>query len=93
MSTSQSTTDHEIIRRWIEERDGRPALVRDTVDGQGNGVLRVDFDGADDQLEQVDWDHFFAVFDRSKVAFLHQDKTADGGLSRFNKFIDQDGSR
>jgi hypothetical protein len=35
----------------------------------------------------IEWDEFFATFDEHKLAFLHQDKTADGKPSRFNKFV------
>jgi hypothetical protein len=32
------TTDHDEIRRWVEEHGGRPAVVRDTrEDGEGDG--------------------------------------------------------
>jgi len=27
MSQASTTIDHVVIRRWIEERDGRPAVV------------------------------------------------------------------
>ena len=30
---SNTTTDHETIRRWAEERGGEPATVRGTEDG------------------------------------------------------------
>ena len=28
MSEGRTTTDHDEIRRWVEERNGRPAAVR-----------------------------------------------------------------
>ena len=28
--SSERTTDHETIRRWVEERGGKPATVRST---------------------------------------------------------------
>lgn len=30
---------------------------------------------------------FFRKFDETAIAFLHQDKTADGKTSRFFKFV------
>jgi len=33
---SKTTTDHEEIRRWVEERDGHPARV------EGTNLLRID---------------------------------------------------
>ena len=79
------TRDHETIRRWVEERGGRPAAV------QGTQILRIDFDepgGNDDEkLQPVSWDDFFRIFDDRDLEFLYQERTADGKPSRFNKFV------
>jgi hypothetical protein len=90
MSQAKTTTDHEEIRRWIEARGGRPSVVKDTEGRDGEGLLRVEFRHPD-KLEDVDWDTFFKTFDDRKLAFLHQDKTADGEESRFFKFVRQEG--
>ena len=88
MSSGTTTTDHKAIRKWIEGRKGHPAVVRATEDnGRSGGLLRVEFRDPEDRLDEVDWDEFFKIFDENKLAFLHQDKTADGKVSRFNKFI------
>ena len=84
MSDSKTTRDHDTIRTWAEARDGHPAKV-DT--GGTGGILRIDFGTPEDSLTQIDWDEFFRIFDRSQVEFLYQEKTADGGESRFNKFV------
>lgn len=86
MAEATTTTDHDTIRAWIEERNGRPARVK--TGGQG-GILRIDFGDADENLEEISWDDFFQIFDENKLAFLHQDQTADGKTSRFNKFVDR----
>ena len=88
MSSGKVTTDHEEIRKWVEERGGRPAIVERTEDG-GGGVLRIDFQEPDPDLEPIPWDKFFEIFDSRHLAFLHQDKTADGKTSRFYKFIER----
>jgi hypothetical protein len=80
MSSANQTTDHEEIRRWIEEREGTPSRVKDSGEG---GILRVDFGEQEENLEPMEWD----VFEKSDLAFLHQDRTADGKLSRFSKFV------
>jgi hypothetical protein len=85
---SKTTTDHDEIRRWAEERGGRPSLVR-TARGRG-GILRFDFGEPEPNLEETSWEEFFRIFDESHVAFLHQDKTADGKTSRFFKFVERD---
>ena len=93
MSDSQRTIDHDEIRRWVEERNGRPAHVKRTGNDGDPGLLRIDFPGGDeDSLEAISWDEFFEIFDDNDLAFLHQDKTGSGGTSRFNKFISRDES-
>jgi hypothetical protein len=86
MSDAKTTSDHAEIRKWIEERNGRPSRVKGAKEG---GVLRIDFGKPEEALEEISWDDFFRIFDESKLAFLHQDKTADGKVSRFNKFVER----
>lgn len=86
MSEATTTTDHEAIRRWVEERDGRPARVAETASG-GGGLLRIDFGEPEERLEEIDWETFFRIFDENDLAFLHQEKTSDGSTSRFFKFV------
>jgi len=88
-SKTNTTTDHDEIRRWVEEHDGKPASVRGTEDGDEAGVLRIDFPGGagEDQLEHVEWDEWFAKFDDSDLAFLYQERKADGEDSTFFKFV------
>lgn len=84
---AKTTTDHEAIRKWAEERGGRPATVEGTGAKDEAGILRLDFDPKDEKLERISWEEFFEKFDEAGLAFLHQDHTADGKLSRFHKFI------
>jgi hypothetical protein len=88
MSKATTTTDHEVIRRWVEDRGGRPARVR-TGAGQG-GLLRIDFQEPEEEFEEIPWESFFEIFDQNRLAFLHQDTTSEGGTSRFNKFVDRE---
>ncbi|MGR3480254.1 hypothetical protein [Salipiger marinus] len=87
MTTSTTTTDHNTIRRWAEARDGNPALVRGTGE---DGVLRIDFNEREERLDPINWDEFFRVFEQNNLAFLYQEKTADGSISRFNKLVRRD---
>ncbi|MBZ9936952.1 hypothetical protein LB518_11655 [Mesorhizobium sp. BR1-1-16] len=84
MSEAKKTRDHDEIRRWAEQRDGKPARVK--TRGKG-GILRIDFGEPEDELEPISWEAFFEIFDENDLDFLHQDRTADGGTSRFNKFV------
>jgi hypothetical protein len=89
--SSKTTTDHAAIRKWAEKRGAVPATVEGTERrGEEAGILRFDFPPKDDKLEPVDWDTFFEKFDKSKLAFLYQDQTAGGDLSRFHKFVSRD---
>ncbi len=88
---TNTTTNHEEIRRWAEEREGRPASVRGTSSSDDVGLLRIDFPGGagEDQLEPITWEEFFEKFDEKQLAFLYQETTQAGGKSRFSKFISQ----
>jgi hypothetical protein len=89
---SQTTTDHDYIRRWTEERGGHPAAVRGTGGDEDVGIVRIDFPGysGEGKLEAISWDEFFDKFEESQLALVCQEKTADGQLSRFNKLIRRD---
>jgi hypothetical protein len=88
MSDTTTTTDHDAIRRWAEERGGRPATVKGTESrGDDAGILRIDFQDPDDDLEEISWEQFFEKFDSENLAFLYQEKTKDGSESRFFKLV------
>lgn len=94
MASSERTTDHDTIRKWIEQRDGHPAVVANTMEDEGGGILRVDFPGyaGETSLQRIGWEEFFEIFEDRELAFLYQDKTEDGKESRFSKFVRRDGS-
>ena len=89
MATSAITTDHDVIRKWVDARGGKPAKVRGTGDGEDTGILRILFpgQGSDARLEEISWDKFFKNFEENKIAFLYQEKTLAGEESRFFKFV------
>lgn len=89
MSEAKTTTDHDTIRKWAEQRGGVPTEVTGTAGKDETGVLRLDFEPKDKALGQISWDQFFGKFDSKKLAFLYQDKTDDGKVSRFHKFVDR----
>jgi len=90
--SSKTTTDPKEIREWAEERGGHPATVIGTGGKSDTGLLRIDFEdnGDEDRLERIDWEQFFEKFEEKKLAFLHQDETAGGEVSRFFKFVQRD---
>jgi len=91
---SRTTTTHEEIRRWAEERGGKPACVMGTG-GKGDiGMLRLEFPGKpnarDQKLTPISWDDFFEKFDERGLALVYQDRTANGQRSNFNKLISRE---
>ncbi len=88
------TTDHEEIRRWAEERGGKPSCVEGTG-GKGDiGMLRLEFPGKpnakDSKLHEITWDEFFEKFDERGLAMVFQDKTSRGQKSNFNKLVSRE---
>lgn len=85
MADAMSTTDHQKIKSWAEERGGKPAAVKGTGSGDDPGVLRIDFPGytSEESLKEISWEQFFAKFEKERLAFLYQEETEDGGASRF----------
>jgi hemerythrin superfamily protein len=86
---AKTTRDHEIIRKWVEERGGRPAAMK-RAKGRGDlGTLCIDLPGytTEESLEVLDWDDFFERFDHHGLAFIYEDRTLDGALSRFSKLV------
>ena len=83
---AKTTTNRKEIEQWVEERGGNPARVK------GSELLRINYPGysGEDTLEEISWEEFFQIFEASDLAFLYQDKTKDGELSRFSKFVERD---
>ena len=74
--------DHEAIRDWVAARAGSPALQEATASG-GEPVLRIMFGQSayedDDRpersdatgaIELIDWDEWFQLFDRRRLALV-----------------------
>jgi hypothetical protein len=90
-SETQTTTDHEEIRRWVEEHGGRPASVRGTDDEDAAGVLRINFPGGadEDELEHISWREWFQKFESKGLAFLYQQQKASGEDSTFFRLVER----
>lgn len=94
-ASSKTTTDHKTIQKWIEDRGGKPAAVKNTEKGSDPGMLRVDFPGHGEDagrgsLDPISWDDFFRKFDEKNLVFLYQDEMKDGKPSRFFKFVSRE---
>ncbi len=90
-SKSKTTSNHDEIRQWAEERGGKPSHVASTGNGGDIGVVRIEFPGAtgsqDANLTEISWDEFFEKFDEHKLALVYQEETAVGEKSNFNKIV------
>ncbi len=85
-------TDHEEIRRWAEERGAKPTCVRNTGEREDVGIIRLDFPGysGEQSLQEISWDDWFEKFDEQGLALLHQETTASGQKSNFNKLVSRE---
>jgi hypothetical protein len=93
--SSQTTTDHDEIRSWVEERGGKPVSIEGTERGNEDaGILRIDFPGGatNPPLEPISWEAFFEKFDEAQLAMVYQDRTAKGKASHFCKFVSRENS-
>jgi hypothetical protein len=75
MSEAKTTRDHDTIRRWAEQRGGKPSAVSDTSSPGDPGILRLDFAPKDQALDVLTWGEFFEKFDEAELSFLYQDET------------------
>src|SRR5690348_8711868 len=68
----QVLTNHDEIRRWAEARKAQPACVKGTENESGSCLLRLDFPGysGEDSLEAIEWEQWFDVFDKRKLALI-----------------------
>ncbi len=80
------TRNHDVIRRWAEERQAVPSTVPGTEHDNHLGVLRFNFPGYGGQsLQEVSWDDWFRTFDDRELLFLFQEYKKDGSPSNFFK--------
>jgi len=83
------TTDHHEIRRWAEDRGGRPVRVKHDVLNPSASTVQIDFlfDQYDDNLEEVSWEQFFEAFESHGLALVYQTETENGKVSRFGRIV------
>jgi hypothetical protein len=79
-----ATRNHEVIRRWAEERKARPATAG-APDPEHPRVLRLDFPPHGEGLQDIDWDAWFRTFDERNLVFLFQEHLRNGRQSNFFK--------
>lgn len=83
------TTDHDEIRRWAQERNGRPVSVKHDPLNPNGCTIQIDFlyDRFDDNIHEISWDEFFDAFERDEMALVYQTETEGGRMSRFGRIV------
>jgi len=82
-----TTKSHDTIRKWAEDRGGRPATVEGTEHEDHLGVLRFDFGDKTESLTEVSWDEWFDTFDSRDLTFTYQETLSDGRQSNFFRLV------
>ncbi len=82
---SLATRDHEVIRKWAEERGAVPAAASTVRQTARPRVLRFDFPGfgGGKRLQQISWEEWFKTFDERELVFLFQEHLKSGNQSNF----------
>ena len=75
---------HEEVKDWAKKSGARPAVVN--ADGADTSILRFDFDSDADNLHEVNWEHFFELFEQNKLALVVSEDD-----KKFNKFVSREG--
>ena len=81
-----ATRSHEVIRRWAEARNARPATATRGPEGEAR-TLRLDFGEQTEGLEPMSWDEWFGRFDERNLVFLYQEQKSDGAQSNFWRLV------
>lgn len=71
---SETTTDHDAIRKWADKHGAVPAAVESTHSDSDVGLIRIMHPGAPnshhDNLVEIEWDAFFEEFEAKKLALI-----------------------
>lgn len=86
----ETTTDHETIRRWIEERGSTAARVTESAGDDPGSLAVVPEDTDDDSIEKITWEEFFEVFEEEDLAFVYQTERDDPNERWFCRFVDRE---
>jgi hypothetical protein len=79
-----ATRDHEVIKRWAEERKATPATPQNSADQDRPRSLRFDFPGyGGRRLRQIAWEPWFRTFDERELVFVFQERLRNGNQSNF----------
>ena len=73
---SETTTDHNTIRKWAESKGGKPAAVDRTHKKGDVGIIRIMFpknpQSEHESLVEISWDEFFQEFGKKELALIYE---------------------
>jgi hypothetical protein len=88
---SDTTTNHQTIRKWAEKHHGRPAAVRATHKKSDTGIIRIMFPddkhSEHDALVEISWEEFFDEFEQKHLALVYEPD------SMFSKIVNREGGK
>ena len=86
---AHTTTNHDLIKRWAEERGGCPTVIQE----QAGTAVRIDFGrtgkAARPGVAVVGWEVFFDTFEARNLALIYQSRDRDGRVSRFCRLVER----
>lgn len=87
-SPSKLTVNHDIIRKWIEQRGGKPYMLAGE-EGFFARKLKIVFPEKEpgESYSPISWKNFFTYFEKYNLALLFKTKSRSGEESQFYKFI------
>ncbi len=88
LAQGKVTTDHMLIRKWAELRQGCPAVIRQITNAGIDLVLSIVFPDVDagEIARRLSWDEFFEQFDHQRLVFVYEDYDGGQKLSRYFTF-------
>ncbi len=95
------TINHQEIKKWIVDHNGKPDLIQTPGVGNPELGLRIDFPTKDDDkflsrstvVTDLSWEDFFRRFEEMKLAFMCDENTRykeSGDYSDDYRFIKRD---
>jgi hypothetical protein len=75
------TIEHTQFIEWAQTRGGRPVVKRPSAEAALPQICFSQEEG------EVSWDEWMSVFDHGEWAFIYQDRTYEGELSRTCRII------
>lgn len=88
---SETTIDHDAIRKWADSHGAKPAAVESTHSEDDVGLIRIMHPDAPNShhgnLVEITWDEFFEEFEAKGLAMILVPN------SNFSKIIKREGAK